>query len=92
MLLAIRYVFASCPLRITALIVVVLLQGLIPALNIFMTGQIINMLHAVQTTDGDLMLSVAVWCVSLLGMQLMQPLVNLVQGDVTEISTQSLQR
>ncbi len=87
MLLAIRYVFASCPLRITALIVVVLLQGLIPALNIFMTGQIINTLHAVQTTDGDLMLSVAVWCVSLLGMQLMQPLVNLVQGDVTEIST-----
>lgn len=87
MLLAIRYVFASCPLRITALIAVVLLQGLIPALNVFMTGQIINTLHAAQTTDGELMLNVAVWCVSLLGMQLMQPLVNLVQGDVTEIST-----
>ncbi|MCF6687964.1 ABC transporter ATP-binding protein [Raoultella terrigena] len=87
MLLAIRYVFASCPLRITALIAVVLLQGLIPALNVFMTGQIINTLHAAQTTDGELMLNVAVWCVSLLGMQLMQPLVNLVQGDVMEIST-----
>lgn len=32
-------------------------------------------------------MSVAIWCVSLLGIQLMQPLVNLVQGNVTEIST-----
>ncbi|EJC4646423.1 ABC transporter ATP-binding protein [Salmonella enterica] len=87
MLLAIRYVFASCPVRITALIVVVLLQGLIPAVNVFMTGQIITLLHAVQTNDSELMLSVAIWCISLLGLQLMQPLVNLVQGDVTEMST-----
>ncbi|EBL7540504.1 ABC transporter ATP-binding protein [Salmonella enterica] len=86
-LLAIRYVFASCPVRITALIVVVLLQGLIPAVNVFMTGQIITLLHAVQTNDSELMLSVAIWCISLLGLQLMQPLVNLVQGDVTEMST-----
>ncbi|ENU2133961.1 ATP-binding cassette domain-containing protein [Salmonella enterica] len=87
MLLAIRYVFASCPVRITTLIVVVLLQGLIPAVNVFMTGQIITLLHAVQTNDSELMLSVAIWCISLLGLQLMQPLVNLVQGDVTEMST-----
>lgn len=87
MLLAIRYVFASCPLRITALIVVVLLQGLIPAVNVLMTGQIITSLHAAQTNDSELMLSVAIWCLSLLGLQFMQPLVNLVQGDVTEMST-----
>lgn len=87
MILAIRYVFASCPRRITALITVVLQQGLIPAFNVFMTGLIINTLHTPQITDGDLMLSVALWCVSLLGLQLMQPLVNLIQGDVTEIST-----
>ncbi|ECF8076471.1 ABC transporter ATP-binding protein [Salmonella enterica] len=86
-LLAIRYVFASCPLRITALIVVVLLQGLIPAVNVLMTGQIITLLHAEHTNDSELMLSVAIWCISLLGLQLMQPLVNLVQGDVTEMST-----
>ncbi|MEX8626428.1 ATP-binding cassette domain-containing protein [Salmonella enterica] len=87
MLLAIRYVFASCPLRITALIVFVLLQGLIPAVNVFMTGQIITLLHATQINDSELMLSVAIWCISLLGLQLMQPLVNLVQGNVTEMST-----
>lgn len=87
MILAIRYVFASCPLRIIALISVVMLQGLIPALNIFMTGHIINKLHALQATDNELILSIALWCVSLLGIQLMQPLVNLIQGDVTEIST-----
>lgn len=86
MILAIRYVFASCPLRIIALISVVLLQGLIPALNVFMTGHIINKLYALQATDNELMLIVAVWCFSLLGIQLMQPLVNLLQGDVTEIS------
>lgn len=87
MLLAIRYVFASCPLRITALIVVVLLQGLIPAVNVLMTGQIIKLLHSPQINDSELMLNVAIWCISLLGLQLMQPLVNLVQGDVSEIST-----
>lgn len=87
MLLAIRYVFASCPLRITALIVVILFQGLIPAVNVLMTGQIITLLHTAHTNDSELMLSVAIWCISLLGLQLMQPLVNLVQGDVTEIST-----
>jgi ABC-type multidrug transport system fused ATPase/permease subunit len=86
-MLAIRYVFASCPLRITALIVIVLLQGLIPALNVFMTGQIINTLHTPHISDHGLMLSIAVWCITLLGIQLMEPLVNLVQGDVTEIST-----
>jgi len=86
-ILAIRYVFASCPLRIIALISVVLLQGLIPALNVFMTGHIINKLHALQASDNELILSIALWCVSLLGIQLMQPLVNLIQGDVTEIST-----
>lgn len=86
-MLAIRYVFASCPLRITALIVIVLLQGLIPALNVFMTGQIISTLHTPQISDHGLMLSIAVWCITLLGIQLMEPLVNLVQGDVTEIST-----
>ena len=87
MLLAIRYVFASSPLRITALIAIVLLQGLIPALNVFMTGKIINTLHAPQISDHALMFSVAIWCLSLLGIQLMTPLVNLIQGDVTEIST-----
>lgn len=87
-MLAIRYVFASCPLRITALIVIVLLQGLIPALNVFMTGQIINTLHTPHISDHGLMLSIGVWCITLLGIQLMEPLVNLVQGDVTEISTQ----
>ncbi|EBI6201062.1 ABC transporter ATP-binding protein [Salmonella enterica] len=86
-LLAIRYVFASCPLRITALIVVVLLQGLIPAVNVLMTGQIITLLHVTHTSDSELMLSVAIWCITLLGLQIMQPLVNLVQGDVTEMST-----
>jgi len=86
-LLAIRYVFASSPLRITALIAIVLLQGLIPALNVFMTGKIINTLHAPQISDHALMFSVAIWCLSLLGIQLMTPLVNLIQGDVTEIST-----
>ena len=86
-LLAIRYVFASSPLRITALIAIVLLQGLIPALNVFMTGKIINTLHTLQINDHALMFSVAIWCLSLLGIQLMTPLVNLIQGDVTEIST-----
>jgi len=86
-LLAIRYVFASCPFRITALTAIVLLQGLVPALNVFMTGQIINTLHAPQISDSQLMLNIGIWCVSLLGMQLMEPLVNLIQGDVTEIST-----
>ncbi len=87
MILAIRYVFASCPLRITLLIAVVLLQGLIPALNVFMTGQIINTLHDPHTSNDSLLLNVGIWCLSLLGTQLMQPVVNLVQGDVTEIST-----
>lgn len=87
MILAIRYVFSSCPARITALVALVLLQGLIPALNVFMTGQIINNLQGQQITDNGLMLNIAVWCISLLGIQLMQPLVNLVQGDITEIST-----
>lgn len=86
-LLAIRYVLASCPLRITVLIVVVLLQGLIPAVNVLMTGQIITLLQGDQANDSELMLGVAIWCMSLLGLQLMQPLVNLVQGDVTEMST-----
>jgi len=86
-ILAIRYVFASCPLRITALIAIVLLQGLIPALNVFMTGQIINTFYAPPASDDGLLLSILVWCISLLGIQLMQPLVNLLQGDVTEIST-----
>ncbi|WP_263056861.1 ABC transporter ATP-binding protein [Pantoea agglomerans] len=87
MLLAIRYVFASCPFRITTLTAIILLQGLVPALNVFMTGQIINTLHAPQISNSTLMLSIGVWCVSLLGMQLMEPLVNLIRGDVTEIST-----
>ncbi|MDE8555269.1 ATP-binding cassette domain-containing protein [Pantoea vagans] len=87
MLLAIRYVFASCPFRITTLTAIILLQGLVPALNVFMTGQIINTLHAPQITNSALMLSIGIWCVSLLGMQLMEPLVNLIRGDVTEIST-----
>lgn len=87
MLLAIRYVFASCPIRISTLTAIILLQGLVPALNVFMTGQIINTLHAPQISDSALMLSIGVWCVSLLGMQLMEPLVNLIRGDVTEIST-----
>ena len=87
MLLAIRYVFASCPIRISILTAIILLQGLVPALNVFMTGQIINTLHAPQISDSALMLSIGVWCVSLLGMQLMEPLVNLIRGDVTEIST-----
>jgi len=52
-----------------------------------MTGQIINTLHAPQISNSTLMLSIGVWCVSLLGMQLMEPLVNLIRGDVTEIST-----
>ncbi len=86
-LLAIRYVFASCPFRITTLTAIILLQGLVPALNVFMTGQIINTLHAPQISNSTLMLSIGVWCVSLLGMQLMEPLVNLIRGDVTEIST-----
>ncbi|WP_409076527.1 ABC transporter ATP-binding protein (plasmid) [Pantoea sp. C3] len=87
MILAIRYVFASCPIRIVALVAIVLLQGLIPALNVFMTGQIINTLHIPQISDNALIVSIAIWCISLLGIQLMEPLVNLVQGDVTEIST-----
>ena len=87
MLLAIRYVFASCPIRISILTAIILLQGLVPALNVFMTGQIINTLHAPQISNSALMLSIGVWCVSLLGMQLMEPLVNLIRGDVTEIST-----
>lgn len=87
MILAIRYVFSSCPARITVLIALVLLQGLIPALNVFMTGQIINNLQNSPTADSGLGLTIAVWCISLLGIQLMQPLVNLVQGDITEIST-----
>lgn len=87
MLLAIRYVFASCPFHICTLIAIVLLQGLIPALNVFTTGKIINTLHASEISDSTLMLSIAVWCMSLLGMQLMEPLVNLIRGDVTEIST-----
>lgn len=87
MILAIRYVFASCPIRIAALVAIVLLQGLIPALNVFMTGQIINTLHIPQISDNALIVSIAIWCISLLGIQLMEPLVNLVQGDVTEIST-----
>lgn len=87
MILAIRYVFASCPLRITALIAIVLLQGLIPALNVFMTGQIISTLHTPQISDNGLLMSIAVWCISLLGIQLMEPMVNLVKGDVTELST-----
>lgn len=87
MTLAIRYVFSSCPVRITALIALVLLQGLIPALNIFMTGQIIDNLQHTQPAGNSLMFTIAVWCVSLLGIQLMQPLINLIQGDITEIST-----
>ncbi|MDI9280037.1 hypothetical protein QMZ65_22730 [Pantoea sp. EABMAA-21] len=52
-----------------------------------MTGKIINTLHTLQINDHALMFSVAIWCLSLLGIQLMTPLVNLIQGDVTEIST-----
>lgn len=52
-----------------------------------MTGQIINNLQNSPTADSGLGLTIAVWCISLLGIQLMQPLVNLVQGDITEIST-----
>jgi len=52
-----------------------------------MTGQIINTLQTPQITDNALIVSIAIWCISLLGIQLMEPLVNLVQGDVTEIST-----
>ena len=87
MLLAIRYDFASCPFRITTLTAFILLQGLVPALNVFMTGQIIDTLHAPQISNGALMLSIGVWCVSLLGMQILEPLVSLIRGDVTEIST-----
>lgn len=87
MILAIRYVFLSCPIRISLLIALIVLQGLIPALNIFMTGQIINGLQAPDTSNSDLMITIGIWCLSLLGMQLMQPLVNLLQGDVTEIAT-----
>lgn len=87
MLVAIRYVFATCPIRITVLIFVILLQGLIPALNVFMTGQIISTLNSSHMAVGELIISIAIWCMSLLGIQLMQPLVNLIQGDVTEIST-----
>ncbi|MGK3123797.1 ABC transporter ATP-binding protein [Candidatus Pantoea formicae] len=87
MILAIRYVFLSCPIRISALIAIIVLQGLIPALNIFMTGEIINGLQTSATSNSDLMVTIGLWCLSLLGIQLMQPLVNLLQGDVTEIAT-----
>ncbi len=86
-ILAIRYVFSSCPLRILSLIGIIALQGLIPALNVFMTGEIINSIQSPETTDSSLMMTIAVWCISLLGIQLMQPLVNLIQGDVTELAT-----
>lgn len=50
-MLAIVYVFASCPLSINALFAIALLHGLILALNVFMNGQIMNTRHVSQSVE-----------------------------------------
>lgn len=87
MIFAIKYIFISCPVRILLLVALLCFQGVLPGLNLLLTGKIINGIQAQSYEQYDFIITVAFWCVSLLGVQCLQPLVNLIQGDVNEITT-----
>lgn len=87
MLLGLKYVFISCPSRILILILLLCIQGILPAFNVFATGEIIGTLQSSIQNNQHFLYTIGIWCMSLLGVQCIQPLVNLVQGDVNEITT-----
>lgn len=87
MIIAIKYVFNACPTRVIILIFLLSMQGILPGVNVYMTGKIIQSIQLANTSNNEFVINIAFWCLSLLGVQSIQPLVNLVQGDVNEITT-----
>lgn len=87
MILAIRYIAVICPVRMLILLLLLVLQGLLPTLNVHATGTIVQSIETSDAQSHQLLLPVLLWCVSLLGIQCLEPLVQLVQGDVNETVT-----
>lgn len=87
MILALRYIFMSCPGRIIVLLMLLGTQGVLPAVNVMFTGKIINSIQMNDFEQVEFIFTIGLWCLTLLGVQCIQPLVNLVQGDVNEITT-----
>ena len=86
---ALREVFFACPRYHTAMAICLLVTGLMPAVNVYATGQMIALFnhsqaqHAILTTLG-------IWGVSMLLPSLLEPLVNYLQTHINQLVTNSI--
>ncbi len=86
---ALREVFFACPRYHTAMAICLLVTGLMPAVNVYATGQMIALFnhsqaqHAILTTLG-------IWGVSMLLPSLFEPLVNYLQTHINQLVTNSV--
>ncbi|MGJ8525595.1 Vitamin B12 import ATP-binding protein BtuD [Halomonadaceae bacterium LMG 33818] len=88
MFLSLRYVIKSVPHTLLFFYILFLLFGaILPSINIYLTGYLVNALQHNHQLNTPLIVAVALWCFSLYGSQLLAPLTNLFQGDISDLST-----
>jgi len=88
--IAIKHIIKSNPTYTLILFLLLILQGVSPAINLYLSKLLVDALIGSVSNTLSVHLLLILWVGSLLGIQLLQPLVNLVQGDVCELATRHI--
>ncbi len=88
LLRSLALLWRTAPAKVTLLTALLVIQGVVPALNVYLTKATIDGLTALlQGGSASLVPLVALWAGSIAISQLLAPFVQMLQGDVAELFT-----
>lgn len=83
-------VFWACPKYNIGMFSVLLLMGLMPALNIYSTGKLVSLFENNIATESSIILIIGIWGLSMLLPTLLSPLVNYLQSHINQLVTNKI--
>lgn len=83
-------VFWACPKYNTGMFFVLVLMGVMPALNIYATGKLVNLFENNIITESSIIFIIGIWGLSMLLPTLLSPLVNYLQSHINQLVTNKI--
>lgn len=83
---SIKTVFFSCPQYNIAMAACLFIIGIMPAINVYTTGQLVSMFESPSATD-SIIIVIIIWGISMLLPTLLTPLVNYLQSHINQLVT-----